>query len=45
MDDALFFNQHHLEVREMVRDFARNEIAPVAREHDATSEFPWATVK
>ncbi|MBI4542378.1 MAG: acyl-CoA dehydrogenase family protein [Gemmatimonadetes bacterium] len=45
MDDALFFDRHHLEVREMVRDFARTEIAPVAREYDATAEFPWPTVK
>ena len=45
MDDALFFSAQNLEVREMVRDFARNEIAPVAREYDATAEFPWPTVK
>jgi butyryl-CoA dehydrogenase len=45
MDDALYFTGHHLEVREMVRDFARNEIAPIAREYDATAEFPWPTVR
>ncbi len=45
MDDALYFTEHHLEVREMVRDFARNEIAPIAREYDATAEFPWPTVR
>jgi len=44
MDERLFFNDHHFEVREMVRDFARSEIAPIAREYDATSEFPWPTV-
>ena len=44
MDDALFFNDQHREVREMVRDFARNEIAPIARAADATAEFPWPTV-
>jgi butyryl-CoA dehydrogenase len=45
MDDSLFFTEHHLEVRDMVREFARSEIAPVARHYDATSEFPWPTVK
>jgi len=45
MDDALFFTDQHLQVREMVRDFARNEIAPIARAADAAAEFPWPTVK
>src|SRR5512142_987500 len=44
MDDSLFLTDQHREVRAMVRDFARNEIAPIAREADATAEFPWATV-
>ncbi len=29
----------------MVRDFARNEVAPIARQYDASAEFPWPTVK
>jgi alkylation response protein AidB-like acyl-CoA dehydrogenase len=45
MDDALFFSEQHLQVREMVRDFARHEIAPIARAADAAAEFPWPTVK
>ena len=44
MDDSLFFSDQHLAVREMVRDFARKEIAPIARAADATAEFPWPTV-
>ncbi len=44
MDDSLFFREEHLEVREMVRDLARNEIAPIARAADASGEFPWPTV-
>lgn len=31
-------------VREMVRDFARSEIAPVAARHDQSGEFPWENV-
>ena len=29
----------------MVREFARQEIAPVAREFDRTSEFPWDNIR
>lgn len=45
MDDQLYFNEQHLAVREMVRAFARDEIAPVAARFDESQEFPWATVK
>src|SRR6476620_7528926 len=45
MDDALYFSAQHLAVREMVRQFARDEVAPVARQFDAESTFPWENVK
>ena len=45
MDDALYFTEHHHQVREMVRDFSASHIAPVARELDRTSEFPWENIK
>jgi len=45
MDDRLYFDDHHLEVREMVRALARDEVAPIARQYDASAEFPWPTVK
>jgi len=45
MDDALFFRHEHLQVRDTVRDFARAEIAPIARQYDAECQFPWPTVK
>ncbi|HXE58187.1 MAG TPA: acyl-CoA dehydrogenase [Gemmatimonadales bacterium] len=45
MDDSLYFTEHHLQVRELVRAFARSEVAPVARELDRKSEFPWENVK
>lgn len=44
MHDFLYFNDQHLAVRETVRAFARDEVAPVAREYDASAEFPWPTV-
>jgi alkylation response protein AidB-like acyl-CoA dehydrogenase len=40
-----YFSENHLMIRDMVRDFARNEIAPVAGDLDQRSEFPWANVK
>ena len=45
MDDALYFSEQHLAVREMVREFARDEVAPVAAKFDADSIFPWDNVK
>ncbi len=45
MDDALYFSEQHLAVREMVRAFARDEVAPVAAKFDAESTFPWENVK
>jgi butyryl-CoA dehydrogenase len=45
MDDSLYFSEHHLQVREMVRDFSRREIAPVAKDLDQASAFPWENVK
>jgi alkylation response protein AidB-like acyl-CoA dehydrogenase len=45
MDHSLYFSEQHHQVREMVREFARKEVAPVARDLDRTSEFPWANIK
>jgi len=45
MDDGLYFGEQHLAVRDMVREFARTEVAPVAAKLDATAEFPWENVK
>ena len=45
MDDALYFGDQHQQVREMVRQFARDEVAPIARQHDADATFPWDSVR
>ncbi len=45
MDDSLYFTEQHHQVREMVRDFSRTHIAPVAKELDETSTFPWENIK
>ena len=45
MDLSLYFSEQHYHVRDMVRDFARTEVAPVAAELDRTSEFPWDNIR
>ena len=45
MDLSLYFSEQHHQVREMVREFGRAHVAPVARELDATSTFPWENIK
>ena len=45
MDDALYFSEQHLATREMVAQFARDEVAPVAAKHDADATFPWNNIR
>src|SRR5215210_8594639 len=45
MDDSLYFTEQHLAVRDMVRSFAREHVAPVAARYDETQEFPWENVR
>ena len=45
MDDSLYFGEQHHQVREMVRQFARDEVAPIAAKHDEEATFPWDSVR
>src|SRR5688572_26512769 len=45
MDSSLFFEESHLATREMVREFAREEVAPVAAKLDADAKFPWDNIR
>lgn len=45
MDDSLYFSEQHLATRETVRQFARDEVAPIAAKFDASAKFPWETIK
>jgi len=45
MDDSLYFGEQHLQVREMVRQFARDDVAPVAAKYDAEAKFPWESIR
>src|SRR5207249_3611487 len=45
MHDTLYFTDHHLQVRDMVRDFAQQVVEPSARRYDLASEVPWDNVR
>ncbi len=40
-----FITEEHKMIQQAARDFARNEIAPIAEHHDQTGEFPIDTVR
>jgi butyryl-CoA dehydrogenase len=42
-DYDAYLDDHHRMMRDMVRDFAESEIAPVASEYDEKEAFPWET--
>src|SRR3954467_14781095 len=45
MDDGLYFSEQHLATREMVRHFAAEEVAHVAKKLDADATFPWENIR
>jgi butyryl-CoA dehydrogenase len=45
MDDSLYFSEQHLATRAMVRQFARDEVAPIAAKYDASAKFPWESIR
>src|SRR5436190_1460587 len=45
MHDSLYFSDHHLQVRDMVRDFAQQVVKPSAPQYDRDSAFPWDNVR
>jgi alkylation response protein AidB-like acyl-CoA dehydrogenase len=45
MNESLYFTNQHYALRDMVREFAREHVAPVASELDDRGEFPWDNVK
>ena len=42
-DPSYYLEDHHEMIRDMVREFAEAEIAPVAARYDETEDFPWDT--
>ncbi len=45
MDDSLYFSEQHLATREMVRQYARDDVAPIAAKYDAEAKFPWQSIR
>ena len=45
MDDSFYFSEQNLAVRDTVRQFARDHVAPVAASLDADGTFLWENVK
>jgi alkylation response protein AidB-like acyl-CoA dehydrogenase len=45
MHDSHYFTEQHLAVRDMVREFARDKVAPVAAKYDAEATFPWENIR
>ena len=43
--NELFLNEEHIMLRDMVRDFAANEVSPIAADLDKTGAFPREIVK
>lgn len=41
----LQLTEEHKMIRDMAREFAQNEIAPIAAHYDETGEFPYETIK
>jgi alkylation response protein AidB-like acyl-CoA dehydrogenase len=44
-DLTLTMTEEHIMLRDAVRDFARNEIVPIAAEYDESGEFPLETIR
>ena len=45
MKEDLYFSEEHIMLRDMVREFAQNEVKPLAQKLDETGEFPHESVK
>ena len=43
--EQLYFTEEHKMLRDMVRDFARNEVKPLAQKLDEKGRFPYESVK
>ena len=43
--DKLYFSEEHLMLRDMVREFAENEVKPIANEIDELGKFPYESIR
>ena len=45
MKEDLYFSEEHIMLRDMVRNFAQNEVKPLAQELDEKGKFPHESIK
>ena len=45
MDISFKLTDEQKMIQKLARDFAQNEIAPVAEHYDKTHEYPWPVIK
>ncbi len=43
--NSIYFNEEHILLKNMVREFAQNELAPLAQEIDKLEKFPEESIK
>ena len=43
--NSIYFNEEHILLKNMVREFAQNELAPLAQEIDKLQKFPEESIK
>ena len=43
--NSIYYKEEHVLLRKMVREFAQNELAPIAQEIDSKSKFPEESIK
>ena len=44
-NNSIYYKEEHILLRKMVREFAENELAPLAKEIDNTGRFPKESIK
>ena len=42
---SIYFNEEHILLQKMVREFSKNELAPLAQEIDKNETFPLESIK
>ena len=45
VNESIYYNEEHILLRNTVREFAKNELAPLAQEIDSNSQFPEKSIK
>ena len=44
-NNSIYYKEEHILLKKMIREFAQNELAPIAQEIDSQSKFPMDSIK